>query len=490
MLEAGVLLEGEYEVWGRVGGGGMGDVWLARHVDMAMPLIIKTLRGEGSGGSVRERLLREARLMARVRSPHVVRAIDVGVYRDTPYLVQEYVDGLDLDELTERRARALGLGVPLWFVCQALADAARGLHAAHQTGILHRDVKPSNLFFSPEEGLKLGDFGIAHNRNHDERSGSICGTLSFMAPEALRGGSVDRRSDIFALGATGFCLRYGRPPFETASAVLALEPPRFPPPTTAEEAFFQHVLARAMAPQREARYADLNEPRRLLRSLARSLHQPLRALAQPDGSVQVGPTRITFEVGDISFARCDAIVCPANPQLSMQVGVAGALLQRGGAAIEQQAQAGGDQPLGSCLVTDAGRLDCRKVIHAVSAWREASCIARAAQRTLLCAEELGLQRLAMPALGTGIAGVSIEAAANSIASALRVHLELGGSRLREVRFVLYDDDKLQAFREVFLCLLLGSGDEHPLDSGLPTASHRVSDAAISIDGATHIALPR
>lgn len=485
LLNPGAILEGEYEVWGRIGGGGMSDVWLARHTEMATPLVIKTLKSTtgAHNDERRERLMREARLTARVRSHRIVRPLDVGEFEGIPYMVQEYIDGIDLDELIHHRLRAQGHGLPLWFVCEVLADAAQGLHAAHQTGVLHRDVKPSNLFFSPEEGTKLGDFGIAQHRNRTH-TGELCGTLSFMAPEVLRGEIIDRRSDIFALGATGYCLRYGHPPFETPTEVLSSSALRLPPPVSPEEAYFQQVLARAMAHGREARYVDLNEPRRQLLSLARSLRRPIQAIAQPNGGLLVGGTRITFEVGDIAFAACDAIVCPANSQLSMEVGVAGSLKEHGGPEIEREAQAGGPRPLGSCVLTEAGKLRCRKVLHAVSAWREASCVARTTQRTLLAAEEHALHRLAIPALGTGVAGIALEASANAIGSALRVHLELGGSRLQEIRFVLYDEAKLQAFREVVLCLFLGSSDEGPADFGLPSVRHRVSAEALSIDAET------
>lgn len=486
MLQPGQLLEGEYEVWGRIGGGGMSDVWLARHIEMATPLIVKTLKASGTRSDERrERLVREARLMARVRSHRVVRATDVGLWGDVPYLVQEYVDGIDLEELMERRLRALGHGLPLWFVCEVLAEATQGLHAAHQTGVLHRDIKPSNLFFSPEEGTKLGDFGIAQTRR-GHRDAEVCGTLSFMAPEVLRGEALDRRSDIFGVGATGYCLRYSQPPYATLDAVLSMTLPHFPSPGSPEEAAFQQILARALAPYREARPSDLTEPRRQLQALSLALRRPLRAITQPDGSLQVGPTRISFHVGDIAYVEADAIVCPANPHLSMDVGVAGALRQEGGAEIEEEARAHGDQPLGTCLVTGPGRLRCRSVLHAVSAWREASCIARSTLRVLLTAEELGLRTVALPALGTGVAGVAIEAAANAIGSALRVHLELGGSRLSEVRFLLYDEAKLQSFREVVLCLFLGSGDERPVDIGLPGAISRTDPGAHAFAGTTQL----
>ena len=152
----------DYEVWGRLGEGGMSQVWLAKHSVLSVPVVMKTLRAtieEDAQGF--DRILNEARLMARIASPRVVRAIDAGVHGGVGYVVQEYVDGIDLAELDHRRRAALGVGLPLWFVCHVMQEACYGLHASHQTGVIHRDVKPSNIFGSPETGIRVGDFGIA-----------------------------------------------------------------------------------------------------------------------------------------------------------------------------------------------------------------------------------------------------------------------------------------------------------------------------------------
>ncbi len=482
---------GPYEVWGRIGGGGMSDVWLAKHSQLAMPVILKTLKA-GVGGAVSERyerLMREARLMARVQNHRVVRPLDVGLLGDMPFLVQEYVDGIDVDEIDQRRRRALGFGLPLWFVCESLGEVCAGLHAAHQTGILHRDIKPANLFFSPESGIKLGDFGIARGRGSvDHRE--VTGTLRFMPPEALRGEPLDRRSDIYALGATGYSLRHGAPPFADVAAVIRGKArPFFQAPLSPEEAYFQHVLGRAMAPEREDRYPDLNEPRHQFHALAASLRRPFRAMMQPDGSLLAGSTRLICEVGDIARVPCDGVVSASNPQFNMNVGVSLALVKAGGLEIEEAAKAHGDQPLGSCVVTHAGRLPCRRVIHAVSAWQEISCVGRAMQRALLTAEEEGLRVLAIPALGTGSAGISFEASSSAIAAAVRFHLELGGSRFREIRFVLFDHVKCEAFREVLEGRLLGDGDGRSAEPGLQHTLPGISASAMTADAHTHILPP-
>lgn len=469
MLGPGARIR-DYEVWGRLGGGGMGDVWLGRHVVLAAPVIIKTLRPE-LGGSLQERMQRvvtEARLMARITSPNVVRALDVGTHDDVPFVVQEYVDGIDLNELDHARRDCLGLGLPLWFVCDAAAKIAHGLHAAHQQGVLHRDLKPSNLFGSADGGIKLGDFGIAVPTQICEKNlASSAGTLRFMAPEALRQEPLDRRADVYGLGATIYDLRYGSPPFVDLPALLdSPDEATFPPPRSAEEAYFQHVVARMIAKDKRQRFSDLGEPRRALAALAQAAQRPTRALRLSDESVALGRVQIVTEASDIARATVDGIVNSANWQLTMRTGVGECLRLAGGDEIEDEARHHGQQPLGACIATGPGRLACRRVLHAVSAWEEASCIGRAMQRSLLLAERLGLRRLAIPALGTGAARVSLEAAAQAQAAALRWHLSLGGSRLEEVRFVLFDDAKLRVFREVLESELFGLDEDTPLDAGL------------------------
>jgi len=469
MLGPGARIR-DYEIWGRLGGGGMGDVWLGRHVVLATPVIIKTLRPE-LGGSLQERLQRvvtEARLMARITSPHVVRALDVGTHDDVPFVVQEYVDGIDLNELDHARRDCLGLGLPLWFVCDAAAKIAHGLHAAHQHGVLHRDLKPSNLFGSADGSIKLGDFGIAVPTQVSEKNlAASAGTLRFMAPEALKQEPLDRRADVYGLGATIYDLRYGTPPFVEIERVLQSgEEATFPPPRSAEEAYFQHVVARMIAKDKRQRFSDLGEPRRALAALARSTQRPLHAVRLGDGGLSLGSLHIHMQAGDIAAAEVDGIVSSANWQLAMRSGVADQLRRVGGDEIEAEAAAHGQQPLGACVTTGPGKLRCRRVLHAVSAWEEASCVGRTMQRALLQAERLGLRRLALPALGTGAARVTLEAAAQAQAAALRWHVALGGSRLEEVRFYLYDDAKLRIFREVLEGELYAFDEDGPQDAGL------------------------
>jgi serine/threonine-protein kinase len=475
---------GAYEVWGPISEGGMSRVWLARHRELATPVIIKTLL-EG-GEDAFNQLRNEARITARVPSPRVVRALDVGVYEGTPFLVEEYVDGLDLAELDRKRRQALGRGLPLWFVCTVVNTIGDGLESAHQTGVIHRDVKPSNLFGSPQTGMRLGDFGIATARRTVPDQSS--GTLRFLAPEALRAEPPTRGWDVYSLGATAYDLYYGHPPFPTLEAILAGGPVPFPPARRPEEAYFQYVLARMLERDPAQRFPSVKQPRRLLAPLGRGMRPRLQGLPLAHGELQLGPVRVRCRLGDIVEADADGIVNSANDEMKMRSGTGAALRKRGGREIEEEAMRHGRRALGECIATGSGTLRCRKVLHAVSAWKEASCIGRATQRALLLAEELGLRSLAIPALGTGSAKVAPEACAYAIASAVYWHVLLGGTRLREVECVLYDQETLEIFIEELSGVFMADGEhteEEPEDTAPPDAPRDVAlDATVNLRSLT------
>ncbi|AUX44281.1 uncharacterized protein SOCE26_057450 [Sorangium cellulosum] len=455
---------GVFEVWGPVGEGGMSRVWLARHRELSSPVVLKTLLDTAHHpGEAFMRLRNEARLTSRIPDPRVVRAVDVGIHDGVPYLAEEYVDGLDLAELQERRRAALGRGLPLWFVALAVRDVASALHSAHQTGVLHRDVKPSNLFGSPQTGVRLGDFGVAvgQGRAHVVAGG----TPRFIAPEALRGETPSRRCDVYSLGATAYDLYYGRPPLVELREILGDGEVQFPKAHTPEEAYFQHFLARMLERNPAKRLASASALIRKLGALARDLRPSPQVVQLERGALQVGPVRIRCILGDIAQASADGIVNSANDEMKMRSGVGGALRRRGGQRVEDEAMRDGRRALGECIATGAGELSCRYVLHAVSAWKEASCIARATQRALLLAEELGLRTLAIPALGTGVARVPPEASAFAAFAALHEHLLLGGSRLRQVTFVLFDAETLEIFIEQLSGMFLGGAEQGDEDEG-------------------------
>ncbi len=448
-----------YDVWGRVGEGGMSEVWLAKHRALAVPVIVKTLRAAlQTGPDAAGRVLSEARLMARVSNPRIVRAYDAGITGapPLPYLVQEYVDGLDLAEIDRRRRKALGVGLPLWLVCLVMRDVCEGLRAAHQAGVIHRDLKPSNIFGAADSGVRLGDFGIAVARTEEQLVSDSAGTLKFMAPEQLRGGELGRFTDVWGAAATACDLRYGYTPFRSSEHVLDPgSPPDLPPPRSPAEAYFQEVLRAMLAKDRAGRPADMTVPMHHFAMLKSAVPAPRLAVVRPEEStLQIGPVRLHMRVGDIATAEADAIVSSANYLMRMATGVGAALRDRGGASIEDEATRDGERPLGSCVRTGAGALRAKHVFHAVSAWNEVSCVGRAFMRALLLADEHRCARVAVPALGTGAAKIGTEMCATAMCSALRWHVLLGGTPIREVTVYLDSVARLKKFvaiaEEIFL----------------------------------------
>lgn len=493
MLTRGARIHG-YEVWGKLGEGGMSEVWLAKHSVLCIPVIIKTLRkpiADAVGEAGAKRMFNEARLMARVTSARVVRAIDAETLSGSPYLVQEYVDGVDVAELDRERRASLGVGLPLWIVCLVMEETCRALHAAHQVGVIHRDVKPSNLFAAPETGVRLGDFGIAVAREEGP-PGEISGTLKFMAPEQLRGEAAERTTDVYGAGATACDLRYGHAPFaEMRDALDENAAPQLPAPRSPAEAYFQETLRGMLAKRKTDRPQDLCEPA----AHFATLHESLRPKGPTASLAVLGKNRfsyadceITMRAGDIADEEVGAIVSSARYDMQMRSGVADALRRRGGDDVEKEAMHDGEHALGECVVTRAGNLKTEWILHAVSAWDETSCVGRATMRALAAADRLGVRTLALPALGTGAARVSMETCANAMASALRWRLMLGGSRLKRVTFVLGDEAKLATFRDVALEALRGAmGNDRtaPSDVGLPDDRKPVTeDAATCLDASS------
>ncbi len=484
-----------YDVWGLLGEGGMSEVWLAKHAVLAAPVVVKTLRRglstvDTQGATAR--ILQEARLMARVSSPRIVRALDAGQLEAseasngarTPFLVQEYVDGLDYAELDRRRRAALGVGLPLWLVCHIMREVCTGLRAAHQAGVIHRDLKPSNVFGEAQSGIRLGDFGIAVARS-DGAPPESAGTLPFMPPELLERAEVARYTDVWGAGATACDLRYGHAPFASVGEILDPHvPPHLPPPTSPAEAYFQDVVRRMLSKEVATRPHDVLAPLSHFAMLTKALEPPEPAVSRIGSStLTFGRLKISFVVGDIARATADAIVSSANFEMRMRTGVGDALRRHGGDELEHDAMADGEQPLGSCIRTKPGNLDARHVFHAVSAWNEVSCVGRAFARALLLAEEHGCATIAAPALGTGAARVGLELCANAMMMTLRWHAMLGGTRIREITIWLDSEAKRRAFQDVAE-EVLGLIDAHyfgPADVGLPD-----DNANINAEGATFL----
>ena len=224
------ILEGwdRYEVITALGTGGMGSVYKVFDPSLMRFAAVKVLHR--SEPDQDERLLREARAQARVDHPNVCQVFEAGEVKRHPYIAMQYIDGVRLDE-------AVG-GLGREQVIRLFADVARAVHAAHATGLVHRDLKPGNILVSRRSSGALHpyvvDFGLARDLEEPSlsRSDVITGTPAYLAPEQVRGQPVDRRTDVFSLGVVLYEALTGKTPFagasvpETLVRITAEEPGR------------------------------------------------------------------------------------------------------------------------------------------------------------------------------------------------------------------------------------------------------------------------
>jgi serine/threonine-protein kinase len=214
--EPGSVLSGRFELVTMLGRGSMGVVWRARDRETGQLVAIKLLAGQGlHDADVRARFEREAELAARVDSRRVVRVLGHGVDADQPFIVMELVEGHSLRDVMAAH------GKYSWAETKPLMlTVARGLADAHVEGVIHRDVKPTNIMVTPDGSIKLADFGIARavDQTRLTRASITLGTPAYLAPE----GSRDQRSDLYALGIVAYEMLAGMPPFvgDTPNEVL------------------------------------------------------------------------------------------------------------------------------------------------------------------------------------------------------------------------------------------------------------------------------
>jgi serine/threonine-protein kinase len=256
LLQEGHKIAGSYVLKRVLGKGGEGAIWKAHHVHLDRPVAIKVLDVLSIRSEVAQaRFIREARILARLESPHVVQIFDAGVEEGTPYLVMELLEGETLADRQLREPR-----VSLRTVLKVAQGVAAALEAAHYQGFIHRDIKPKNIFFDVRNGVevvKLFDFGIAKLPEvlNEPQTATLLGTPAYVSPEQAQTPSdVDHRSDLWSLAVVLFeALTGKRPfgPFGTAEVVAnGFLPLAFDPSTldlglpTALDTFFRRALAR------------------------------------------------------------------------------------------------------------------------------------------------------------------------------------------------------------------------------------------------------
>jgi serine/threonine-protein kinase len=280
-LEPGHRLD-RYELLCPIAQGGMASVWLARQhgkhgfeklvaVKTILPLFAQDLRFQ-------QMFLDEARIASGIEHANVAQILDLGEENDVLYIAMEWVDGDSLSKLF-RAAEKVGQRLPVSIVCRIVSDACAGLHAAHELhdkggellNVVHRDVSPQNILVSTKGQAKLIDFGIAKARDRvagDTSTGFLKGKILYMAPEQALGKPVDRRADVWAVGAVLYHMLAGVPPFEGANQLATLHlltndggPPPLPahvPPQVAE------VVWRALTKDHARRVATAEDLQRLL----------------------------------------------------------------------------------------------------------------------------------------------------------------------------------------------------------------------------------
>jgi serine/threonine-protein kinase len=267
-LEPGQVLARRYEIRRVLGSGGMGMVFQAHDRDLDEPVALKVLRPEiaGMDPQVLERFKTEIRVARRIAHRNVVRTYDFGDAGGFKFISMEFIQGMTLKQLFRSKG-ALPLGVGL----QIAKQAAAGLAAAHEMGVVHRDVKPHNIMLTPQSDVKIMDFGIVRDTTRPAeqgmtQTGIIMGTPDYMSPEQAMGkGDLDHRSDIYSFGIVLYEMFTGALPFRGDSPLaIALKhiredpkPPRDINPRVPPE--LEAVIQKAMRKAPEARYQKMGE---------------------------------------------------------------------------------------------------------------------------------------------------------------------------------------------------------------------------------------
>ncbi len=288
----GVARVGPYRLLRELGSGGQGSVWCAEDTRIERQVALKLLSGAFVGEERRTRFRREAESVARLAHPGICPVLDAEIDGDPPYLAMPLLPGCDLaSHLAGGRREPLPAPprdrTELARVLHYFERAARALHAAHEAGLVHRDIKPANLFLTPEGEPILLDFGLARDASADEealtRAGEVFGTPAYMSSEQLRGASdeLDRRTDVYSLGASLYEALCGARPFSAESRYELEQAILFAPvpdPRERNRALtldVRVVLGTALDKNRERRYATALELAEDLRRIRE--YEPVRA---------------------------------------------------------------------------------------------------------------------------------------------------------------------------------------------------------------------
>ena len=298
---------GNYRIIDRLGTGGAGLVYLAKHEVLKKRFAIKVLPPVcAADPGVLERFRREARAAAALDHPNVVQVYDFREEDGMSYLVMEYIEGPSLQQLLHRRGR-----LDIATACEYARQAALGLQHAHEIGLVHRDVKPGNLVVDPTGTVKVLDLGLARYEDEQDKgdsltqmynSNQVLGTSDYLSPEqALSLHDVDGRADIYSLGATLYALLTGKPPFPDGSIAKKLMLHQTATPTPVHElrpevpSDLSDLIAKMLAKKPDDRFATAGV---VALALTRWAETASRSVLQPSNQtlteIRIDPTTGLF----------------------------------------------------------------------------------------------------------------------------------------------------------------------------------------------------
>ena len=259
---------GHYRIESKLGEGGMSTVWLAFDHKLGRRVAIKFLSDDFADAEARRRFQREAQMASSLNHPHIVSVYDIGEFEGRHYLVTEYVDGGTLKDWATEKPRTPKE------VIELLTGVADGLAAAHQAGILHRDIKPLNILVARNGYAKLADFGLAklaengtinlaaHSPDGSTRPGLILGTIAYMSPEQALGQPLDSRSDIFSFGIVLYEMLSGKRPFGGRTDLEVLKTiihGDLPPLSEEIPEAYRNIVEKALEKDPAERYQSMRE---------------------------------------------------------------------------------------------------------------------------------------------------------------------------------------------------------------------------------------
>jgi serine/threonine-protein kinase len=280
---------GPYEILGEIGRGGMAIVYKALDPRLGRPVALKVLMPQlTTDPAFVERFQREAKMAGRLQHPNIVTIYDVGEIRGTYYIAMQFLDGQTLQQII-----ANGVALPLDETKAIVAQVADALDYAHSQGVVHRDIKPTNIMVGRDGRVTLTDFGIARAAEDSRLTGTgqMIGTPHYMAPEQVQVGAADRRTDVYALGIVLFEMLTGRVPFQATTPLAVLHKQAYEPPPSprsfnpALPVSVEGVLQVALAKDPQQRF--------------RSAGQMVRALEGGESFVPLPPDEPPTVVGPV-----------------------------------------------------------------------------------------------------------------------------------------------------------------------------------------------